>query len=93
MGGQIDTRFKGQLRAMATTGNRGGGRRSKGERRFVGTRVDVKSADQLVRAAKGRGVTVSEFVEATIKKELASMDPSDFAHPGQEELPIGRMVS
>ncbi|MNW39044.1 hypothetical protein D3C74_161270 [compost metagenome] len=51
---------------MAATGNRGGGRRSKGERFFVGTRVPVAHQAQLKEAAARSNLTVSEFVENLI---------------------------
>lgn len=52
--------------SMAAIGNRGGGRRSKGERFFVGTRVPVAHQDQLKEAAARDNLSVSEFVENLI---------------------------
>lgn len=76
---------------MATTGNRGGGQRSKGERRFVGTRVPVRDHDLLVAAAAAHGLTVSEYVAETLVEKLNS---ENFSHTDlQEELPIGQMAS
>ena|GEM_PF-6448974 len=70
---------------MAATGNRGGGQRSKGERRFVGTRVPVADHDLLVAAAAAHGLTVSEYVAAVLTEKLRSENLDQT----QEELPIG----
>jgi hypothetical protein len=77
---------------MATTGNRGGGQRSKGNRKFVGTRIPASSADLLPAAAAKEGMpNVSEWVASVIDEKLKSMDLTDLKL--QEELPIGQIAS
>lgn len=55
---------------MTATGNRGGGRRSKGDRRLIGTRVPVEYRDRALVLAERRGQTMSEFVESLIVKAV-----------------------
>ncbi|MGY2747394.1 hypothetical protein [Arthrobacter sp. UYCu723] len=76
---------------MAVSGNRGGGQRSKGNRKFVGTRIPADNADLLPAAAKLEGLTVSEFVASVIDDKLKSMDLSVLRL--QEELPIRQIAS
>ncbi len=59
---------------MSATGNRGGGRRSKGERKFVATRVSVECREKLDVAARTNNLTVSEFVEVLIAKAVSDVD-------------------
>lgn len=59
---------------MATSGNRGGGRRSKGERRFVGSRIPVNLADHLADVAKQEGLTVNDMIALAIAEKLAAHD-------------------
>lgn len=59
---------------MAATGNRGGGRRSKGERSFVGVRVPVEYREKLDHVAKDRNLSVSEFVDGLIRHALDGME-------------------
>ena len=74
---------------MATTGNRGGGQRSKGERRFVGTRVPLPDHDLLVAAAAAHDLTVSEYVAAALTEKLRSENLDQT----QEGPPIGQTAS
>lgn len=55
---------------VAATGNRGGGRRSKGDRRLIGTRVAVDYRDRALEIAERRGQTMSDFVESLIIKAV-----------------------
>lgn len=75
---------------MAISGNRGGGQRSKGDRRFVGSRVPVDVYDRLAQTAKAENLTVSEFIAAVIDEKLGSSGLSDLQMQG--ELPIGRIA-
>lgn len=59
---------------MATSGNRGGGRRSKGERRFVGSRIPVKQAEQLDLVVKHEGLTLSDLIAVAIEEKLGTYD-------------------
>lgn len=59
----------------STTGNRGGGRRSKGDRRLIGTRVAVGYRDRAAELAEQRGQTMSDFVESLIIKAVDEADP------------------
>lgn len=73
---------------MSAVINRGGGRPSKGLRKYIGFRTQAKTADdvQMIAAAKGMTVTdyVSSAVDRSLREDLALLD--HFAH--QEELPI-----
>lgn len=75
---------------MATSGNRGGGQRSKGDRRFVGSRVPVDVYDRLAQTAKAENLTVSEFVAALIGEKLGPESPISLRLQG--EPPIGRIA-
>lgn len=59
---------------MSATGNRGGGRRSKGERKFVATRVSVECREKLDVAARSNNLTVSEYVETLIAQAVHDVD-------------------
>jgi hypothetical protein len=73
---------------MSAVINRGGGRPSKGLRKYIGFRTQAKTAEdvQMIAAAKGMTVTdyVSSAVDRSLREDLALLD--HFAH--QEELPI-----
>ncbi len=73
---------------MSAVINRGGGRPSKGLRKYIGFRTQAKTAEdvQMVAAAKGMTVTdyVSSAVDRSLREDLALLD--HFVH--QEELPI-----
>jgi len=73
---------------MSAVINRGGGRPSKGLRKYIGFRTQAKTAQdvQMIAAAKGMTVTdyVSSAVDRSLREDLALLD--HFAH--QEELPI-----
>lgn len=59
---------------MATSGNRGHGRRSKGERRYVGSRIPVEQADRLTDVAKHEGITVNDMIAVAIEEKMAAYD-------------------
>lgn len=73
---------------MSAVINRGGGRPSKGLRKYIGFRTQAKTAEdvQMIAAAKGMTVTdyVSSAVDRSLREDLALLD--HFAL--QEELPI-----
>ena len=73
---------------MSAVINRGGGRPSKGLRKYIGFRTQAKTAEdvQMIAAAKGMTVTdyVSSAVDRSLREDLALLD--HFAQ--QEELPI-----
>lgn len=68
--------------------NRGGGRPSKGLRRFIGFRAQECTADGIAKVAAAKGLTVSEYVlsavEPQMKSDLAALDQHEY----QQELPI-----
>jgi hypothetical protein len=68
--------------------NRGGGRPSKGLRKFIGFRTPEHTADGIAKVAAHRGLTVTEYVlsvvEPKLKEDLAALDQDDY----QQELPI-----
>ncbi|NKG21826.1 hypothetical protein [Paeniglutamicibacter terrestris] len=73
---------------MAASGNRGGGRRSKGERFFVGTRVPVAHQEKLKEAAKRDNLSISEFVENLIVSAVDSPVHTGAGRKGTERLSL-----
>lgn len=73
---------------MAARGNNGGGRRSKGERRLVGTRMSIPDADKLAAVAEAEGMTVSDYVAGLVTKHLRNIQLDNISN--QEALPIPR---
>ncbi|WP_223995511.1 hypothetical protein [Arthrobacter sp. NicSoilB11] len=75
-----------QMTAVAV--NRGGGRPSKGLRKFIGFRSPEPTADGIAKVAAHKGLTVTEYllsvVEPQLKEDLAALDQDDY----QQELPI-----
>lgn len=76
---------------MAATGNRGGGRRSKGDRKFIGFRLETGRAEQLSRIAAEDGMAVSDVVAAIIERELENIEHE--RNERQEKLPIAQIAS
>lgn len=70
---------------MATTGNRGGGRRSKGDRRFIGSRLPVTQADHLSIVARHEGLTVSDMIAIAIDEKLEHYDIKRLIEEDEEE--------
>jgi hypothetical protein len=68
--------------------NRGGGRPSKGLRKFIGFRTQERTADGIAKVAAAKGLTVSEYVlsavEPKLQSDLAALDQYEY----QQELPI-----
>ncbi|WP_084507465.1 hypothetical protein [Arthrobacter sp. TB 26] len=68
--------------------NRGGGRPSKGLRKFIGFRSPECTADGIAKVAAAKGLTVSEYVlsavEPQLRSDLAALDQHEY----QQELPI-----
>lgn len=75
---------------MAVEVQRQGGRRSKGDRRYYGTRVSMPVAEKLEKAAAATGLTISDFIAEAVGLRLENIE---IATIDQEELPIGRMAS
>ena len=73
---------------MASTGNRGGGRRSKGDRRLVGSRMPIPDADKLAAVAEAYGMTVSDYVATLVKAHLSTVELDQITN--QEALPIAK---
>jgi hypothetical protein len=73
---------------MAISGNRRGGRRSKGERHLVGARMPVQDANKLRTVAEAEGSTVSDYVARIMHEHLMTIDVNSLH--GQEALPISR---
>ena len=55
---------------MTFKGNNGGGRRSKGERHLVGSRLPVDRARELFERAEAQGVSVSDYVARILIEHL-----------------------
>lgn len=51
-------------------GNNGGGRRSMGERRLLGTRLALTEAEAVKARAKARQIPVSEYLAEVIQEHL-----------------------
>lgn len=64
----------GRMVAMVSTGNRGGGRRSKGDRQVVSSRLPRRLAERLAERAKDEGMTVSDLIARFIDEGLDAMD-------------------
>ena len=73
---------------MAITNARRGGRKSKGERKLVGSRMPVDTASQLEIVAEASGQTVSDYVAKLVTAHLSTVDINVLMT--QEELPIIR---
>lgn len=60
---------------MAATGNRGGGRRSKGDRKLLGFRMGTDKADKVSLVAKAEGYRyVSDWLADLVEERLNSTD-------------------
>ncbi len=77
----------------SASGNRGGGRQSKGPRKFIGVRAPIALAEQMEHAAAEAGLCVSDYVALCMAKvhnyELPPLSrvPSPTGEV-QQELPI-----
>jgi hypothetical protein len=69
-------------------GHSNGGRRSKGERRLVVTRVAPEIADRVAAAAEERGMTVSDYLATLVYSDLDIPLPPPVQPTGQMQLPI-----
>ena len=69
-------------------GHRNGGRRSKGERRLVVTRLATDVADQVAEAAAQRGMTVSDYLAALVYADLGLPLPPPAQPADQPPLPL-----
>lgn len=70
-------------------GNNGGGRRSKGDRRLVGTRLATDVADRVADAAEERGITVSDYLAALVYSDLGiPLPPAGEPAAGQAPFPL-----
>jgi hypothetical protein len=77
---------------MTAVAHRGGGRPSKGLRKYIGFRVPAEMADQVAQVAEAEGVTITDYVASVVAKQL-QIDLDRHVHKYQEELPIGRIAS
>lgn len=77
---------------MSAVINRGGGRPSKGLRKYIGFRTPAKTAEDVHMIAAAKGMTVTDYVasavDRSLREDLALLDP----FTQQDELPI-RMAS
>lgn len=71
---------------MATTGIDRGGRRSKGNRRQISTRMPVAEADKLIALAQAHGIAVSDYLALLVTEHLKIAHVDQINH--QEALPI-----
>ena len=77
---------------MTAVAHRGGGRPSKGLRKYIGFRVPAEMADQVAQVAEAEGVTITDYVASVVAKQL-QVDLDRHVHKYQEELPMGRIAS
>ena len=68
-------------------GHSNGGRRSKGERRLVVTRLATDIADQVAEAGAQRGMTVSDYLAALVYSDLGLPLPPTTQSADQPPLP------
>lgn len=73
---------------MTAVAHRGGGRPSKGLRKYIGFRVPAEMADQVAQVAEAEGVTITDYVASVVAKQL-EVDLGRQNHKYQEELPYG----
>ena len=69
-------------------GHSNGGRRSKGERRLVVTRLATDIADQVAGAATQRGMTVSDYLATLVYSDLGLPPPPSTQPADQPQLPL-----
>jgi hypothetical protein len=69
-------------------GHSNGGRRSKGERRLVVTRLATEIADQVAEAAARRGMTVSDYLATLVYADLGLPPPPATQPADQPPLPL-----
>ena len=69
-------------------GHSNGGRRSKGERRLVVTRLATDIADQVAAAAEQRGLTVSDYLATLVYSDLGLPAPPSTPPAAQAQLPL-----
>lgn len=68
------------------------GRRSKGDRKFVGFRIATPKADAMDQIAKAEGYQyVSDWLSDLVEERLAATHLHAISQ--QEELPLGRLAS
>ncbi|MHC6231995.1 hypothetical protein ACX5I6_20900 [Arthrobacter sp. MMS24-T111] len=68
------------------------GRRSKGDRKFVGFRIATPKADAMEEIAKAEGYQyVSDWLSDVVEERLANTKLHAIVQ--QEELPLGRLAS
>ena len=68
-------------------GHSNGGRRSKGDRRLVVTRLAPEIADRVVAAAEQRAMTVSDYLATLVYSDLG-IPPPAATLTNQAELPL-----
>jgi hypothetical protein len=73
---------------MAIKGHSKGGRRSKGERHIVTSRMPLADAEKLFAVAEARGFSVSDYVAKLAREHLMTIDLEEVTR--QEALPIAR---
>lgn len=72
---------------MTAVINRGGGRPSKGLRKYIGFRVQPKFHDDVAQVAAAMGMTVSDYVGSAVAQILEE-DKKKVSLRQQGELPI-----
>lgn len=71
---------------MAVIGHSNGGRRSKGDRKFIGFRLSSAHAEKMASYVQAEGMTISDLLNGLVEDFLNTVDVEGSNH--QEELPI-----
>ena len=69
-------------------GHSNGGRRSKGERRLLVTRLATEVADRAAVAAEQRGMTISDYLATLVYSDLGLPLPPITQPADQPQLPL-----
>ena len=66
----------GKIGRVTQRGHGKGGRKSKGDRRLIATRIDASVAVEVAAAAAERGMTVSDYLADLVYRDLAKPCPN-----------------
>ena len=70
---------------MAVIGHSNGGRRSKGDRKFIGFRLSSAHAEKMAEYVQAEGLTINDLLSGLVEDFLSNVEVKD---SNQEALPI-----